>query len=276
VTARLDCGLARATDHHSSLQGEDGSPEGMKAACALLWEAWRCDDCAAYFVTWTGRIGVRRLAGWQNPVVASLDALGPSLVPRTSMLESVSMGPSLLGASKTFRGRMRVLVGPGDTPAWLVPLGAMRGSATAGTPQWRRLAIIAANPRGAVYGTIVATALIAATAAGGKSPGLILAATVATLLVFWLAHVYADFLDHGLRHASSDWKVLVSVMGQELAILAAPALSILFLLLGALGLLDEGLAVRLALWNGVVQLVGGALTWAADADEHGRRRCLWV
>jgi hypothetical protein len=215
------------------------------------------------------------LAGWQNPVVASpaaqpemvaaLDALGPSLVPRTSMLESVSMGLSLLGASKTFRARMQVLVGPGDTPAWLVPLGAMRGSATAGTPQWRRLAIIAANPRGAVYGTIVATALIAATAAGGKSPGLILAATVATLLVFWLAHVYADFLDHGLRHASSDWKVLVSVMGQELAMLAAPALSILFLLLGALGLLDEGLAVRLALWNGVVQLVG----WGVDV---GRRR----
>ena len=106
MTARLDCGLARATDHHSSLLGEDGSPEGMKAACALLWEAWRCDDCAAYFVTWTGRIGVRRLAGWQNPVVASpaaqpemvaaLDALGPSLVPRTSVLESVSMGLSVL------------------------------------------------------------------------------------------------------------------------------------------------------------------------------------
>jgi hypothetical protein len=141
----------------------------------------------------------------------------------------------------------------------------MRGSATAGTPQWRRLAILAANPRGAIYGTIVATAVIAATAAGGKSPELILAATVATLLVFWLAHVYADFLDHGLRHGSSDLKVLVSIMGQELAMLAAPALSILFLLLGALGLFSEGLAVRLALWNGVVQLVGWGI-------EVGRRR----
>lgn len=138
-------------------------------------------------------------------------------------------------------------------------------SATAGPPQWRWLAILAANPRGAIYGTIVATAVIAATAAGGKSPELILAATVATLLVFWLAHVYADFLDHGLRHGSSDLKVLVSIMGQELAMLAAPALSILFLLLGALGLFSEGLAVRLALWNGVVQLVGWGI-------EVGRRR----
>jgi hypothetical protein len=107
--------------------------------------------------------------------------------------------------------------------------------------------------------------VIAATAAGGKSADLILAATVATLLVFWLAHVYAEFLEHQVRHGSPEWKALAAIMGRELSMLAAPALSILFLLLGALGLLDEGLAVRLALWNGVVQLVG----WGIDV---GRRR----
>jgi hypothetical protein len=140
----------------------------------------------------------------------------------------------------------------------------MEGSATAGAHRSRWLAIIAANPRGAVYGTIVATAVIAA-AAGHKSPELILAATVATLLVFWLAHVYADFLDHGLRQARFHLKVLPAIMATELSMLAAPALSILFLLLGALGLLDEELAVRLALWNGVIQLV----LWGTDV---GRRR----
>jgi hypothetical protein len=141
----------------------------------------------------------------------------------------------------------------------------MRGSATAGVPRSRRLAaIIAANPRGAVYGTIVATAVIAA-AAGHESPELILAATTATLLVFWLAHVYADFLDSGLRQARFDLKVLRGIMARELSMLAAPALSIGFLLLGALGLFDEGLAIRLALWNGVAQLVG----WGIDV---GRRR----
>src|SRR5918994_1847485 len=114
-------------------------------------------------------------------------------------------------------------------------------SAPAGTP-WRRLAIVAANPRGAIYGTIVAT-----------------------LLVFWLAHVYAHFLDHQVRHDRTRWKVLASIMGQELSMLAAPALSILFLLLGALGLLNEPLAVRLALWTGVVQLFGWGI-------EVGRRR----
>jgi hypothetical protein len=141
----------------------------------------------------------------------------------------------------------------------------LTGGPAAGTPHWRRLAIVAANPRGAVYGTVVACAVIAATAAGGESPELILVATASTLLVFWLAHVYADFLDHELRHASSGLRVVASIMGHELSMLAAPALSILFLLLSAIGLLDEGLAVRLALWNGVVQLVG----WGVDA---GRRR----
>ena len=51
--------------------------------------------------------------------------------------------------------------------------------------------------------------------------------------------------------------------------LAAPALSVVFLLLGALGLLDEELAVQLALWNGVVQLLG----WGTGAGRRGRRRC---
>ena len=50
----------------------------------------------------------RRLAGWLNPVVASpaapletfaaMDALGPSLMPRTSRLQGVAMGLSVLGA----------------------------------------------------------------------------------------------------------------------------------------------------------------------------------
>jgi uncharacterized membrane protein len=60
-------------------------------------------------VDWSDRL--RRLARWQNPVVASpgapletvsaLDALGPSLMPRTSALQGVSMGLSVLGARAT-------------------------------------------------------------------------------------------------------------------------------------------------------------------------------
>jgi uncharacterized membrane protein len=60
-------------------------------------------------VDWSGQ--GRRLAGLLNPVVASpaapletfaaLDALGPSLMPRTSRLQGVAMGLSVLGARAT-------------------------------------------------------------------------------------------------------------------------------------------------------------------------------
>jgi uncharacterized membrane protein len=60
-------------------------------------------------VDWSGL--VRGVARWQNPVVASpaapletvaaLEALGPSLMPRTSRLQGLGMGLSVLGARAT-------------------------------------------------------------------------------------------------------------------------------------------------------------------------------
>jgi uncharacterized membrane protein len=60
-------------------------------------------------VDWQGQ--ARRSAGWLNPVVSSpaapletfvaLDALGPSLMPRTSRLQGVSMGLSVVAARAT-------------------------------------------------------------------------------------------------------------------------------------------------------------------------------
>ena len=70
----------------------------------------------------------RRLAGWLNPVVASpaapletfaaMDAVGPSLMPRTSRLQGVSMGLSVLGARATTGAAERLtgLVVPAEAP----------------------------------------------------------------------------------------------------------------------------------------------------------------
>ena len=71
--------------------------------------------------------------------------------------------------------------------------------------------MLVASPRSAIYGTILATAVIAATA-GHEPPGFILAATAATLAVFWLAHVYADILEHELAGVSDDLGVCVMFM----------------------------------------------------------------
>src|SRR5829696_3394445 len=72
----------------------------------------------------------RRLARWLNPVIASpaapletfaaLDALGPSLLPRTSRLEGIAMGLSVLGARATTGAAERVI-------SMAVPAGAPLG-----------------------------------------------------------------------------------------------------------------------------------------------------
>lgn len=133
----------------------------------------------------------------------------------------------------------------------------------------RRLALFGmrsrpeANLSGAIYGVITATAVIAATSAHSESLGQILAGTVATLVVFWLAHVYAEVLAHHLTggHRPSIAVVRVALV-KELPVIEAPAVSVLLLVLGVLGLLDAGRAVNLALWTGVAQLAAWGVAYA--------------
>jgi hypothetical protein len=120
----------------------------------------------------------------------------------------------------------------------------------------------APDDAGAIYGNIAATAVIAATGRHWPS-GRVLAATTATLLVFWLAHVYADALAHHLRGATRlRWATVAGAMAEERPMLEGPAPSLVLLLLGAFGLLDDHRAVNLALWAGVAQLVGWGMAYA--------------
>jgi hypothetical protein len=123
---------------------------------------------------------------------------------------------------------------------------------------------------GAIYGTIAAMAVIAGTAkepGHGKALGL----TIATLLVFWVAHVYAHALAHHLRGARRpDWSVVRGAVVEESSLLQGPVPLLLLLVLGELGVLEEGQAVRLALWLGVVELVTWAVLYAR------RQRWPWL
>jgi uncharacterized membrane protein len=100
-------------------------------------------------VGWSGQ--ARRLAGWLNPVVASpaapletfaaLDALGPSLMPRTSRLQGVSMGLSVLAARATTSAaeRLTSVAVPANAPlprllATRVVIGGA-GTALAAVPE---------------------------------------------------------------------------------------------------------------------------------------------
>ena len=72
----------------------------------------------------------------------------------------------------------------------------------------------------------------------------------------------------------ADLKVLASLLVQELSILAASALSIMFLALGALGTLDDELAVGLALGFGVAQLVGWGIEMGRQSGQGWRSALL--
>jgi hypothetical protein len=115
---------------------------------------------------------------------------------------------------------------------------------------------------GAIYGTIAAMAVIAG-AARSPSHGRVLALAVGTVFVLWLAHVYAHALAHHLRGARRvDWPAVTSAMAEERTMLEAPTLLFLLLAFGGIGLLDTHLAVRLALWTGVAQLVAWGILYA--------------
>jgi uncharacterized membrane protein len=94
-------------------------------------------------VDWSEQAG--RLARWLNPVmsspaaplesVAALDALGPSLMPRTSRLAGMSMGMSVLGARATTGvvEQLTRLAVPADAPLprQLAARAAIGGAGTA-------------------------------------------------------------------------------------------------------------------------------------------------
>jgi hypothetical protein len=108
---------------------------------------------------------------------------------------------------------------------------------------------------GTVYGTIVVMGAITAGAEGVDGPWRLAAVVDATVLVLWLAHVYAHGLGESItRGRRLDRPELVSVARRELAIPLAAVAPTAALLLGGLGILRDSTAVWLALGIALVTL----------------------
>jgi hypothetical protein len=131
--------------------------------------------------------------------------------------------------------------------------------ATTRPSRWRMFAPDTAE---AIYGTIAAMAVIAGTAAD-PGHGKALWLTAATLFVFWLAHVYAQTLSHHLRGARRlEWSAVKAAMDEEWPLLEGPIPILVVLALGELHVLEGRLAVRLALWLGVAEMVTWGILYA--------------
>jgi hypothetical protein len=130
-----------------------------------------------------------------------------------------------------------------------------------------------ANAARAVYGLILVTSMVGALSEDSDIDSeYILVSVGATMVVFWLAHVYAEAMSRGLdagRHLR--WAEVRATAVHEWPLIQATLPTAVVLALGALGVFSTQTAVDLAIAVGVVGLFGWGLaigrasrsSWAA-------------
>jgi hypothetical protein len=138
--------------------------------------------------------------------------------------------------------------------------------------RWRRyLGAATSNPAGSIYGTIVATSVIAIEGALSPSLGDLIGTDLTTVLVYWLAHVYASFVASGQsdeqREHLSGPRRLARIMGHEWSVVAGSFLPLLAVLIGGLFTDDVATAALVGLWAGVALLYG----WGFAASRAAGR-----
>ena len=114
-----------------------------------------------------------------------------------------------------------------------------------------------------IYGTVVVMATVTAAHATKEDPWTIAAIVWSTVIVLWVAHVYA----HGLSESLSERRAirgseLTTLAGRESGILLAAVGPSLALLLGAVGVLAERTAVWVAIGIGMGTLLVEGIRYA--------------
>jgi hypothetical protein len=130
---------------------------------------------------------------------------------------------------------------------------------------------------GFIYGTIIVLGvLVAGARAYPDDAGRIAALVGVTVVVFWIAHVYAHSLAHSVVHDERlSLAALRRIARREGSIVEAALPPIVALLLGALGVLRTSVAVWLAFALGIVVLVAQGLVFA-HLERLGRAGALVV
>ncbi len=111
-----------------------------------------------------------------------------------------------------------------------------------------------------IYGSVVLAGVIASSSSAGADANATLLFVLVTIIVFWLAHVYAGTMasyGHGASEHSTALTLREALRGslrRSLGLLAAAVLPSIALMLGAFGALDDGTSVWIALWSGVALL----------------------
>jgi hypothetical protein len=114
-----------------------------------------------------------------------------------------------------------------------------------------------ANVAGAIYGQLLATAVVATLSEDEEiSAAETFSGVAVTVLVFWLAHVYAEGVAERLgRERGLGWPEVRSVAAREWPMAQAAVPTLVVLGLGWVGALSRDAAIDLAIVVGVAALV---------------------
>lgn len=147
-------------------------------------------------------------------------------------------------------------------------MNALDRSYRAGTSHlgWRvALLALARNPAASIYGTVLADSVLAVEAERQTTLSDLVYGELISVVVYWLAHVYADFLgtrsDPGHR---AGVRGLVETMSHEWPLVTAsfiPLLAVLLASLAGASVQDASLA---GMWTGV----GALVLWGELAGRH--------
>ncbi len=117
------------------------------------------------------------------------------------------------------------------------------------------------NATRAVYGQILVTSVVGALSEDSEIEAeYILVSVVTTMLIFWLAHIYAEAMSRGLeagRHL--NWAEIRRLGAAEWPLVQAAFPTAIVLALGAVGAFSTETAVDLAIAVGVVALFAWGL-----------------
>ena len=112
------------------------------------------------------------------------------------------------------------------------------------------------NPGRLVYGTIAVGTLLAAESARQETYVETVFAVAVTLLLYWLAHSYSEFVDRRLEHGKPfSLDGFADAARHELAVLVGAAIPLIVLVIWWVADASLGGAVSAAVWTSAIVIV---------------------
>jgi hypothetical protein len=127
------------------------------------------------------------------------------------------------------------------------------------------------NPGRLVYGTIAVGALLAAESANHETYAETACAVAITLLLYWLAHSYSEFVDRRLEQSKPfSFNGFAEAALHELGVLVGAAIPLIVLMIWWVAGASLGAAVSAAVWTSAIVIVGTEIVIGRRAELSGR------